>query len=297
MKTIALTAADLTRIDDRTYEWSGLWAAEPTCVVVERGVSVVLARGGIIYTAGGDIDTCGGSIDTRGGYIRTRGGSINTAGGRIDTAGGHIGTHGGSIETHGGGICTHGGAIGTRGGYIRTGGGSIETGGGSIETGGGYIGGGYIETHGGYINAGGGYIDTGGGYIDTGGASLACGVLYWRLMCMPGVPPEQLRVGRVRPDAMCRGYWEQRLGMALEGCWSAIERQVRPQLADLLAREDWTPTERWILESHMPDSAVTGGAGIGLELVIETDQELLTIVNHLKAAGAETTAIEADGTE
>ena len=134
----------------------------------------------------------------------------------------------------------------SRGGSIDTGGGYIYTGGGSIDTGGGYI-----YTRGGDIYTGGGSIDTGGGYINTGGGDMVCGILYWRLMCMPHVLKDKLAVAKVRPDVVCREYWAERLGMELVGCYNNIERALSERLPELLQREDWTPTERWILESHL----------------------------------------------
>ena len=111
--------------------------------------------------------------------------------------------------------------------------------------------GGSIDTGGGYIYTRGGYIYTGGGYIDTGGGYMVCGILYWRLMCMPHVLKDKLAVAKVRPDVVCREYWAERLGMELVGCYNNIERALSERLPELLQREDWTPTERWILESHL----------------------------------------------
>jgi len=108
-----------------------------------------------------------------------------------------------------------------------------------------------VLSRGGSIDTGGGYIYTGGGYIDTGGGYMVCGILYWRLMCMPHVLKDKLAVAKVRPDVVCREYWAERLGMELVGCYNNIERALSERLPELLQREDWTPTERWILESHL----------------------------------------------
>ena len=159
--------------------------------------------------------------------------------GFIDTNGGFIDTNGGFIDTNGGNIYTHGGFIYTNGGSIDTHGGSIDTHGGSIESG--------------FIDTNGGYIDTHGGYIDTHGGSLKCEILYWRLMCMPKVA--EMTIGKVRPDALMREYWQTRLGIMLVGCWNDIEKQLAPHLdkiPELLKDPKWTPTERWIMESWLP---------------------------------------------
>ena len=135
---------------------------------------------------------------------------------------------------------------------LDTGGGHLDTGGGNLDTRGGDL-----YTRGGHLDTGGGNLYTGGGNLDTGGGGLICGVLYWKLMCMPAVPREKLHVGKVRPVECCRAYWSERLGIKLEGCYRKIEAEMADKLPELLARTDWTPTERWILESHLNgDSAV-----------------------------------------
>lgn len=99
------------------------------------------------------------------------------------------------------------------------------------------------------IDTGGGYLDTGGGDLRTGGGYLRCGTLYWRRMDMPQVGG-QMSTGKIRPTAHQRAYWEDRLGVELPGCWGEIEKKIALMLPELLKRECWTPTERWILESY-----------------------------------------------
>ena len=162
-------------------------------------------------------------------------GCLKTSGGNIKTSA-SIPTGGGCIYTGGGGIYTDGGNIDTSGGYIDTNSGDIDTNGGDIDT-------------------NGGYINTGGGYIDTGKGIIKCGILYWRLMCLPKAG--KIIVKKVRPDDFLREYWEERLGIKLEGCWREIEEQLAPilcKIPELLKDPKWTPTERWIIESWLPET-------------------------------------------
>ena len=142
-------------------------------------------------------------------------------------------------------------------GCLKTSGGHIDTRGGHINTSGGYIdtNSGDIDTNGGDIDTNGGYINTGGGYIDTGKGIIKCGILYWRLMCLPKAG--KIIVKKVRPDDFLREYWEERLGIKLEGCWREIEEQLAPilcKIPELLKDPKWTPTERWIIESWLPET-------------------------------------------
>ena len=100
----------------------------------------------------------------------------------------------------------------------------------------------------------GGYLNVGGN-IDVRGQmkaqSVRCRVLYWGLMCLPNVPRQKIHVSKIRPIACCREYWSERLGVNLTGCYAEIEAQIKPMLPTLLHRDDWTVTERWILESYL----------------------------------------------
>jgi len=53
------------------------------------------------------------------------------------------------------------------------------------------------------------------------------------------------------PPETCRKYWEEKLGMKLNSCYSNIEKQVKPKLKTLLKRKTWTKCERRILESWL----------------------------------------------
>lgn len=211
----------------------------PASVDIEANLIINLDKPllikGCLKTSGGHIDTRGGHINTSGGYIDTNNGNIKTSGGNIKTSA-SIPTGGGCIYTGGGGIYTDGGNIDTSGGYIDTNSGDIDTNGGDIDT-------------------NGGYINTGGGYIDTGKGIIKCGILYWRLMCLPKAG--KIIVKKVRPDDFLREYWEERLGIKLEGCWREIEEQLAPilcKIPELLKDPKWTPTERWIIESWLPET-------------------------------------------
>lgn len=48
-----------------------------------------------------------------------------------------------------------------------------------------------------------------------------------------------------------RSYWSERLGMELEGCYKAIEKQIKPLLPEILQRTDLTKCERRILQSWL----------------------------------------------
>lgn len=62
-------------------------------------------------------------------------------------------------------------------------------------------------------------------------------------------PPPFKTEGRILPPETAREYWEQRLGMKLEGCYDEIAEQLKPKLKTLLRRKNWTECERRILES------------------------------------------------
>lgn len=61
-------------------------------------------------------------------------------------------------------------------------------------------------------------------------------------------PPFTVR-GRIYPTADARPYWEERLGMKLNGCYDKIYEQIKDKLPRLLRLKKWTKCERMILES------------------------------------------------
>jgi hypothetical protein len=63
-------------------------------------------------------------------------------------------------------------------------------------------------------------------------------------------PPLKTK-GEIYPPAGAREYWEERLGMKLEGCYEKIYETVKPKLKDLLKLDKWTKCERRILESWL----------------------------------------------
>ena len=61
-------------------------------------------------------------------------------------------------------------------------------------------------------------------------------------------PPFQTE-GKILPTEQARGYWEERLGVQLPGCYAEIEKLIVPKLPDILKRTDLTKCERRVLES------------------------------------------------
>ena len=69
----------------------------------------------------------------------------------------------------------------------------------------------------------------------------------------------EMRIGKIRPQSWTRDYWAGRLGIKLDKkCWDEIELEFAPRLDEWLQRTDWTPTERWILESQR-NAAIKAG--------------------------------------
>jgi hypothetical protein len=80
--------------------------------------------------------------------------------------------------------------------------------------------------------------------------SVRAPVLLWSAMHLPDVPLDQLDLGMVWPTEAARGYWAARLDMQLQGTRSDLILALTDKLDELLSRTDWTPTERWLIESH-----------------------------------------------
>jgi len=96
-----------------------------------------------------------------------------------------------------------------------------------------------------------------GGYARFGGDArfggyLIAPTIYWFGM-IPPVCDGAIKVGKVRPHESTRDYWAHRFGKRLNGCWQVIESDIAPIIAKLIDDPKWTPTERWILASHLPD--------------------------------------------
>jgi len=72
--------------------------------------------------------------------------------------------------------------------------------------------------------------------------------LFWEFIYEPPFKTE----GKIYPTPACREYWEERLGMELEGCYKEIEKKIAPKLPKILKRKDLTRCERRILESWLP---------------------------------------------
>lgn len=68
---------------------------------------------------------------------------------------------------------------------------------------------------------------------------------YWSFV----YPPPFETVGPIYPAESCRGYWSQRLGVELVGCYGEIAKRHRHLIPDWLKRTDLTDCERRILES------------------------------------------------
>jgi len=99
-------------------------------------------------------------------------------------------------------------------------------------------------------------LDISARYISA--SKLTCTNFYWDQIYIPRCKILQIK-GFIYPTMLSREYWEERLGIKLEGCYSEIQKIVKPHLTDWLKSDKWTPTERWILTNwheriqEMPD--------------------------------------------
>lgn len=83
-------------------------------------------------------------------------------------------------------------------------------------------------------------------------------ILFWAALHLPEVPPEKIDVAMVWPVEVSRDYWSQRLGIPLKEHFQELRTLLLPRFNELSSRTNWTPTERWIVESHRA-YARTGG--------------------------------------
>jgi len=67
-------------------------------------------------------------------------------------------------------------------------------------------------------------------------------------MSMPTLP-EMHYINRVLPHLWQRDYWQERLGMELDGCYASLCKSIKPKLHSLLKDDKWSSTERWMLET------------------------------------------------
>jgi len=89
----------------------------------------------------------------------------------------------------------------------------------------------------------GGYINV-GGYLDVGGD------WYWSHASMPSVFGKMTH-RRILPPSWQRDHWGERLGVDTSGCYDEII--ARLDVHELLKQDKWTRTERWMLESLLPE--------------------------------------------
>ena len=68
---------------------------------------------------------------------------------------------------------------------------------------------------------------------------------YWSFVYSPPFKTK----GKIYPPITTRKYWEERLGLSLDGCYKEIGEKIKPELDNLLKLDKWTSCERRILES------------------------------------------------
>jgi hypothetical protein len=86
------------------------------------------------------------------------------------------------------------------------------------------------------------------GKLDVGGNLDVRGYLYWSHASMP-IVGGAMKHKRVLPPSWQRDHWAERLGLSMDGCYDEIIDRLQPELPRLLASDNWSKTERWILES------------------------------------------------
>jgi cytoskeletal protein CcmA (bactofilin family) len=86
------------------------------------------------------------------------------------------------------------------------------------------------------------------GYLNVSGDLNVLGYIYWSHASKPKA--RKIISKGILPPVWQREYWGERLQVSMEGCYPDILERIRPLIEGWLKLDKWTPTERWILESH-----------------------------------------------